>query len=251
MKEPSISCSSPRARIALTAAAEAICTKPRLLGRRRMWHCGSLCCRTVEWATSTRATWPYMEKCCFSFFEALKPSLLIRRTMKRQFGSSEERTCRLDERVCTCRAAAWRGFMVSGFAAGWNSSGPTHGRAGAPGGACPAVTWAPVSALVPPRPSAPASPGAPLKVVAAAQVAGGAPAKWAGISWSWRSRDRCSCWSRALCRSEGACCNVQRASSSWQDRGTTTARSKALACCKFPMAESTTPSACCRPCLPR
>ena len=32
----------------LTEAAAAICTNPRLLGRRRAWHCGSPCWRTVE-----------------------------------------------------------------------------------------------------------------------------------------------------------------------------------------------------------
>mmetsp|Transcript_99260 Transcript_99260/g.281075 ORF Transcript_99260/g.281075 Transcript_99260/m.281075 type:complete len:227 (-) Transcript_99260:110-790(-) len=93
--------SSPQARICCTALADCICTKPRLLGRRREWHCGSPEGRTVECATSTRTTAPYAEKCCRSLLGALKPSLLMRRTMKRRAGSSVDRSCRLLESVCS------------------------------------------------------------------------------------------------------------------------------------------------------
>mmetsp|Transcript_24543 Transcript_24543/g.72969 ORF Transcript_24543/g.72969 Transcript_24543/m.72969 type:complete len:219 (+) Transcript_24543:85-741(+) len=116
MRDPSTSCSGPAASTSLTEAAAAICTNPRLLGRRRAWHCGSPCWRTVECATSTRTTVPYAEKCCFSFREALKPNLFMRRTMKRQSGSSLVSSCKLVDRVWTPhpgRPAALRPFSAS------------------------------------------------------------------------------------------------------------------------------------------
>mmetsp|Transcript_99259 Transcript_99259/g.281070 ORF Transcript_99259/g.281070 Transcript_99259/m.281070 type:complete len:225 (-) Transcript_99259:463-1137(-) len=104
--------SSPQARICCTALADCICTKPRLLGRRREWHCGSPEGRTVECATSTRTTAPYAEKCCRSLLGALKPSLLMRRTMKRRPGSSADKSCRLLESVCAFRAGKLCGGPV-------------------------------------------------------------------------------------------------------------------------------------------
>mmetsp|Transcript_55949 Transcript_55949/g.173666 ORF Transcript_55949/g.173666 Transcript_55949/m.173666 type:complete len:329 (+) Transcript_55949:342-1328(+) len=148
MKEPSTSCSSPSARMAATALGSAMCTKPKLLGRRRPWQLVLACCLTVECATKTRTTWPYAEKCRFSVREALNPSLLMRRTMKRQSGFSLDSSCRLVDRVCwvdtgvrgladlgatPCVAASWK--QVCGSTASTGAAFCAKGGGAKAGGA--------------------------------------------------------------------------------------------------------------------
>mmetsp|Transcript_6597 Transcript_6597/g.12277 ORF Transcript_6597/g.12277 Transcript_6597/m.12277 type:complete len:280 (+) Transcript_6597:580-1419(+) len=111
MRTPATVCSLPPARINSTLSAVFMTTKPKLPGRIRGCAVGLfLNGFTLECATKTRDTSPYLEKCIVRISWDWKPILVIRRTMKTQRGSSVCISVRCMPRVsflCASRTTSW------------------------------------------------------------------------------------------------------------------------------------------------
>mmetsp|Transcript_53685 Transcript_53685/g.153136 ORF Transcript_53685/g.153136 Transcript_53685/m.153136 type:complete len:298 (-) Transcript_53685:6-899(-) len=204
MTQPSTTCSPPRARARRAPSGVAMCTKPRLLGRRRGHSVCSPLSWRVECARSTCETGPQPEKCRFSLLGAWKPSLLMRRTTKRQSGSSAASSCRLDESVCAGPwAPCWgtSGGTADRRACGPRGRGCCHGGRARSCSSCFACargpSWWPcccrgLGGAPPSEPAGGPRRKAPGRCAALAAAPLPPVTEKARSWWSWRSRACCS-----------------------------------------------------------